>query len=1190
MTDSKRLEELSQQYDKLLKDYSKLEQKCERESAKLNQAQELSKGLLNSRTWRLSLKIKSFAQKVPFSRKVFNFLKRVSATKELARQAALVKESGLFDEEFYKRSNPDIDFSKTSSIKHFLAHGAYEGRKPNKNFDPRIYLQLNEDVAVSNVNPLVHYIEKGKEENRPTLSNEAFEHNDGLLVVGECPLTIQVGELSAEEKLALPSVGSIAVHAHIFYVELLDELIEKISNIPYDFDAFVSTVSVKDQLRVEEEMKKAFPRSAVDVRVVVNRGRDIAPLCVEFAEDIKNYKYFCHIHSKRSLYSSTGNDWRTYLLQRILGSEKTVVDILSRLDQDQSLAIAFPEHHSSVRSFIFKNGWGADSEFAMARDLSIKLAIPEPDDKTLKTFPSGSFFWAKTAVYKDLFESGIRLEDFPPESGQQERTFAHVLERMFGYIPTSQGLKALVTKSHYEEQTEFDETALQSQKTKLIAYHLPQFYAFEENDRWWGKGFTEWTKVRAAKPLFPGHNQPRVPHNDIGYYNLTDLDALKKQADLAKAHGVYGFCFYHYWFTGKRIMEKPVDLLMKHPEVDINFCLCWANENWTRRWDGNDAATLIAQDYSAEDDIEFIKHLAYYMKDSRYIKTDGKPVIMVYRADLHPDTQATINRWRTWCRENGIGEIYLITTLVRGVVDPRPYGFDAGVERPFYNWEKEHITDLKMNYGAKADHQGVIYDHKETAQFYSSQSVSQNDFRTFRSLGIMWDPSPRHEDRSHMVHNTKPEVYQQWLTELIETTNKDIPEAERFVFLNAWNEWAEGTYLEPDTTMGYALLNATSQALLSKWSWRNIAEPVSEDQTKMVILEHGLGGGAQVYLERTLYTNKDSWQARVSKKGKFFNIKVFSQGEKLSETNLLKLDFFKFLKLLNYDELHVNNLASWKDPTEFVTELTNFLKTQSAKSTFYLHDYFAVCPTVNLLDNNDKYCGVPEEGACKKCFKVNENMPMLSRFGGIEQWRKSWGDLLPYFSEIKAFSESSKSILLKAYPGVDPSRVIVDGHDLSYLQYEPLRVDATKSLHICVVGGLNKAKGTTVLGDLAKHITKKHLKARMSHIGYSINTLPGSIEVLGSYDVDELPEMITQCGANVFLVPSIVPETFCYVVSELIALDVPLVCFDLGAQAERVAKYEKGLVLPQEFIDRPEEILRSIDSFFENSYKAIATT
>ena len=206
---------------------------------------------------------------------------------------------------------------------------------------------------------------------------------------------------------------------------------------------------------------------------------------------------------------------------------------------------------------------------------------------------------------------------------------------------------------------------------RAIAFYLPQFHPIRENNEWWGEGFTEWTKVRPAVPRFAGHYQPHIPDDTLGYYDLVaDRDIMRKQAELAKLHGLSGFCFYFYWFGGKTLLETPLQHLLQDSSNDMPFCLCWANENWSRRWDGKENDILIGQQHSAADDIAFIQHISQYIADPRYIRVGDRPLLVVYRPSLLPDAKATAARWRNWLRDNGFGEVYLATTHSFDAVDP----------------------------------------------------------------------------------------------------------------------------------------------------------------------------------------------------------------------------------------------------------------------------------------------------------------------------------------------------------------------------------------------------------------------------------------------------------------------------------------------------------------------------------------
>jgi len=345
---------------------------------------------------------------------------------------------------------------------------------------------------------------------------------------------------------------------------------------------------------------------------------------------------------------------------------------------------------------------------------------------------------------------------------------------------------------------------------KYIAFYLPQFHPIPENDQWWGRGFTEWTNVSKAVPQFDGHYQPHLP-GELGFYDLRLYEVLQRQVELAKQYGLHGFCFHHYWFAGKRLLETPFQHVMEHPELELNFCLCWANENWTRRWDGLENDILIGQQHSEQDDLAFIADIAPALKDKRYIRINNKPVLILYRPALLPDTKATAERWRNYCRENDIGELYLVIAQVFGESDPRPFGFDAAVEFPPHGvgHKLRKITpDVALHH---KEYTGTVYDYQELAEI-TEENVS-SPFPLFRTVFPSWDNEARKPGRGDTFANSTPSAYAKWLEKVSRYALKNPIEDASLVFINAWNEWGEGAHLEPDRKYGYAYLETTAKVL-----------------------------------------------------------------------------------------------------------------------------------------------------------------------------------------------------------------------------------------------------------------------------------------------------------------------------------------------------------------------------------------
>lgn len=342
---------------------------------------------------------------------------------------------------------------------------------------------------------------------------------------------------------------------------------------------------------------------------------------------------------------------------------------------------------------------------------------------------------------------------------------------------------------------------------KCIAFYLPQFHAIPENDAWWGKNFTEWTNVTRAIPQFVGHYQPRLP-GDLGFYNLRHPDIMYQQAALAAHYGISGFCIYYYSFNGKRLLETPHQHILNNPDLQMPFCLCWANENWTRRWDGRHDEILIEQHYSEENDLEIITDLVGSFQDPRYIRVKGRPLIMIYRPMDITDPTKTINTWRSYCRAHDVGEIYVIAVESIERINPGQYGFDATVEFPPHQLLQDPINNSVEILNPKFE--GIICDYKDMVSSFTLRKES--GFTRFSTVAPSWDNEARKPGNAHSWTNSSPYLYSRWLQNACQRTKK-YPEGERFVFINAWNEWAEGAYLEPDKRFGYAYLQATSDVL-----------------------------------------------------------------------------------------------------------------------------------------------------------------------------------------------------------------------------------------------------------------------------------------------------------------------------------------------------------------------------------------
>ncbi len=356
-------------------------------------------------------------------------------------------------------------------------------------------------------------------------------------------------------------------------------------------------------------------------------------------------------------------------------------------------------------------------------------------------------------------------------------------------------------------------------KPRLIAFYLPQYHPIPENDEWWGKDFTDWKNVAKARPLFRGHNQPHIPA-ELGYYDLRNPEVRQAQAELAKQYSIYGFCYHHYWFQGRRILNRPFDEVLASGKPDFPFCLNWANENWSRRWDGSKHQLLIEQKYSEEDDARHIEYLIPIFKDGRYIKLQGKPLFLIYKGHHLPDPLKTTELWRERASAAGLPGLYLCKIESNGdQSNSSQLGFDAAVQFPPHHVEnnnyqrKGKVWDVLRAIGLSETAYGEhnISDYQAVAQ--SLISKKDPDYKFFPGIVPGWDNTPRRKRKGWILKNSSPKAYENWLKLIIQKKAKNNFTEENLIFINAWNEWAEGAYLEPDQKFGRAYLEATKRAV-----------------------------------------------------------------------------------------------------------------------------------------------------------------------------------------------------------------------------------------------------------------------------------------------------------------------------------------------------------------------------------------
>lgn len=411
----------------------------------------------------------------------------------------------------------------------------------------------------------------------------------------------------------------------------------------------------------------------------------------------------------------------------------------------------------------------------------------------------------KTAKFK-VYLLGIPVLIIPKSINFKFNSMNSIKDFLNSFCKTAKGKSpnfVPISKTFY---------AKKENDAKLIAFYLPQFHTFPLNDENFGRGFTEWTNVTKAVPHFTGHNQPQLPI-DVGFYDLSHDDVMYRQIELAKMYGIYAFCFHYYWFSGDRLMEKPIFNWLNNKDLDFPFCLCWANENWSKLWDGGNKELLKKQELKEDDDEKFFNDILPFFKDSRYIKINNKPLLIVYNPLTFKNKRFLkfVDKIQTMAKNCGFDGVYLSATNCRGFNSQKEWKFDSVIEFPPHNLQISKFVQMHNKF-YDSNFIATVYDMAHYIK--TKQYIYDSDNNVFKGVFPSWDNTARKAyTGAGVYHGETPELYKQWLSDCIKWTKENHAKDEQFVFINAWNEWAEGAHLEPDQRYGYAYLQATKEAL-----------------------------------------------------------------------------------------------------------------------------------------------------------------------------------------------------------------------------------------------------------------------------------------------------------------------------------------------------------------------------------------
>jgi len=762
-----------------------------------------------------------------------------------------------FSTSYYLKSNADVEEAGINPLAHYLMQGWRDGRRPSPSFDPRTYQLENPEVAARDVEPLTHFLTYGGSI-RPATAGDETQESSPSPSPALAPRAIEGGAFDAfaaasaplednycwsvYERLTAAVQSDERARIESFQpkaARLLDFSNEDLSAVARRLQFPTSTapkvsiiIPVYNQLRYTLECLASLSSSQIDSSVEIvllddasqDETSQIAG-SIEGVRYIRNDQNLGYLRSVNRAAKLARGDVLVILNNDTQVDRSWLQPLLDALG-DPTIGIVAPK-------MLFPNGRLQEAGAKLKADgAAVMIGLFEDPDQPRYCYDrdvdyvSGACVALRRADFEAL--DGFD-ESFAPaycedsdlcmrvrRTGKRVRYVAsskiyHHLSVSSDALPNAYKMRQ-VRKNQQKMIERWSQELEALNRVRVISFYLPQFHAIPENDRWWGAGFTEWRNVTRALPNFVGHYQPHRP-SELGYYDLSQPEIMERQAELARAHGVGGFCYYYYWFAGRRVLEAPLERLVQTGKPDFPFCICWANENWTRTWESQHKDILLEQHHSDEDDRAIIADMIRFLRQENYIRINGKPLLVVYRPQLLPNSKRTTEIWRQACREAGIGEIYLamVEVFENALKYPKPavYGFDATIEFP------PSGMSAAMDVGAKLNPRftGVVSDYNEIVLRYLREPIPGHT--RFRGAMPSWDATARRQDASYIFHNPTPGAFQAWLETLVAQTRLQNFGDERIIFVNAWNEWAEGAHLEPDLRFGRGWLEAVRNAQLA---------------------------------------------------------------------------------------------------------------------------------------------------------------------------------------------------------------------------------------------------------------------------------------------------------------------------------------------------------------------------------------
>ena len=573
---------------------------------------------------------------------------------------------------------------------------------------------------------------------------------------------------------------TIAVVAHVHYPELWGDIEDRLVRMPVPYDLLVTITEGQAESAIGH-IRRRHPKAHIEI--VPNRGRDWAPTVRLLNKGLlSGYDAIAKVHTKKSEHRIDGDGWRLALLDGIFESPDQIQRIIDLLDEDRTVGLVVPTGHVEGIEH-----WGSNQGIVEMLASRLPMAF-DPDELQ---FPGGSMFWCRPWLLERLSDLALDEHHFEPEAGQYDGTTAHAIERIVGVFTKVAGMDIVEAMDVRQRLANTKKNSASTSKPNIYAFYLPQYHRTPENDEFWGEGFTDWANVRRAKPIFHGQRQPLLPNHELGEYDLSDPNVLRRQAKLAKDHGIDGFIFHHYWFDGRKVLDTPINNWLENKDIDLPLAINWANESWTRTWDGLKDDILIEQTYGDDWANRFWDDIAPFLMDERYTRVDGKPMLVVYRIGQIPNPIAVIDTWRERAKHDGHPGLHLLAVMpLRDFepIDPKTIEALDGL--------------VAFPPGSQVNLASIVNRAKPTQQLLSGDVLSYDAAlpatEQLRGTGapthpaVMpgWDNTARRGAAAYAFHGANPVTWRRHVQRAGGNTRHG------HLFINAWNEWAEGAAIE----------------------------------------------------------------------------------------------------------------------------------------------------------------------------------------------------------------------------------------------------------------------------------------------------------------------------------------------------------------------------------------------------------